>query len=70
MTAFLGFDTSNYTTSAALFFPETGEIRQEKKWKLLKDEQGNELLDAKGNKQWTRLDEYEDILGEWVVLQK
>ncbi len=31
MTAFLGFDTSNYTTSAALFFPETGEIRQEKK---------------------------------------
>ena len=46
------------------------EIRQEKKWKLLKDEHGNELLDDKGNKQWTRLDEYEDILGEWVVLQK
>ena len=31
MTAFLGFDTSNYTTSAALYFPETGTIRQEKK---------------------------------------
>ena len=31
MTAFLGFDTSNYTTSAALFFPETNTVRQEKK---------------------------------------
>ena len=31
MTAFLGFDTSNYTTSAALFFPDTQTVRQEKK---------------------------------------
>ena len=42
MTAFLGFDTSNYTTSAALFFPETGEIRQEKK--LLPVPQGQKGL--------------------------
>ena len=45
-------------------------IRQEKKWRLLKDENGNEILDAKGKKQWMRIDEYEDILGEWKVLQK
>ena len=31
MTAYLGFDTSNYTTSAALFFPDTKTVRQEKK---------------------------------------
>ncbi len=31
MTAFFGFDTSNYTTSAALFFPDTKTVRQEKK---------------------------------------
>ena len=31
MTAYLGFDTSNYTTSAALYFPAAGELRQEKK---------------------------------------
>ena len=42
MTAFLGFDTSNYTTSAALFFPETGEVRQEKK--LLPVPQGQKGL--------------------------
>lgn len=30
MTAVLGFDTSNYTTSAALFFPESKTVRQEK----------------------------------------
>lgn len=42
MTAFLGFDTSNYTTSAALFFPETGTIRQEKK--LLPVPQGQKGL--------------------------
>ena len=42
MTAFLGFDTSNYTTSAALFFPKTGSVRQEKK--LLPVPQGEKGL--------------------------
>lgn len=46
------------------------EIRQEKKWKLLKDDQGNEILDSSGKKQWIRLDEYEDILGDWIILKK
>lgn len=46
------------------------EIRQEKKWKLLKDDQGNEILDSSGKKQWIRLDEYEDILSSWIVLKK
>ncbi len=31
MKAYLGIDTSNYTTSCALFFPETGEVKQCKK---------------------------------------
>ena len=44
------------------------EIIQEKKWKLLKDEYGNEILDSSGKKQWTRIDEYEDILSSWKVL--
>ena len=46
------------------------EIRQEKKWKLLKDDKGNEILDSSGKKQWIRLDEYEDILGDWNILKK
>ena len=36
--AFLGFDTSNYTTSTALFVPDTGEILQQKR--LLPVKQG------------------------------
>ncbi len=31
MKAYLGIDTSNYTTSCALYFPETGEVLQKKK---------------------------------------
>ena len=31
MKAYLGIDTSNYTTSCALYFPETGEVTQKKK---------------------------------------
>ncbi len=31
MKAYLGIDTSNYTTSTALYFPETGEVVQKKK---------------------------------------
>ena len=31
MTGFLGFDTSNYTTSVALYVPETGELLQQKR---------------------------------------
>lgn len=31
MKAYLGIDTSNYTTSCALYFPESGEIIQKKK---------------------------------------
>ena len=42
MTAYLGFDTSNYTTSAAIFFPETSTVRQEKK--LLPVPQGQKGL--------------------------
>ena len=30
MRAYVGIDTSNYTTSAALYFPQTGELRQQK----------------------------------------
>ena len=31
MAGVLGLDTSNYTTSVALYLPEQGEVRQQKK---------------------------------------
>ena len=46
------------------------EISQEKKWKLLKDENGQEILDAQGKKQWERIDELESILKEYSVLKR
>lgn len=47
MKALLGIDTSNYTTSAALYFPESGEIKSEKKLlPVKKGERGLRQSDA------------------------
>ena len=39
MSLFLGIDTSNYTTSTALYDSETGEMRQQKKLLPVKEGQ-------------------------------
>ena len=41
MSLFLGIDTSNYTTSTALYDSETGEMRQQKK--LLPVKEGQQI---------------------------
>lgn len=47
MNAVLGIDTSNYTTSCALYFPESGEVRSCKKLLPVKDgERGIRQSDA------------------------
>ena len=47
MTGFLGFDTSNYTTSVALYLPETDEMLQQKRLLPVKEgERGLRQSDA------------------------